>query len=126
MRKLILFIAFVFVLGIGAVQAEEADALFAWVNGSSTCYQLSAMPIVSYEHGDAVLTISGIEQLRVAAKSIEDLTITYGVYKDSTPADAKSTTIKDEVVHKVGKYIIGGRLIIVKDGKQYDAEGREL
>lgn len=126
MRKLILFIASMFVSSMGAMQAKEADALFAWVNGSSTCYQLSAMPIVTYNNGAAVLSINGVEQLRVEAESIEDLTITYGVYQAPTPADVESTNVKDEMVHKVGKYIIGGRLIIVKDGKQYDTEGREL
>ncbi len=123
MRKLLLFIASVFVLSIGAAQAEEADAVFFWINGSNTCYQLSKMPVISYDNGAAVLTIDGITQLRVEAESIEDLTITYGVY---APADIKSMTTEDAMVHKVGKYIIGGRLIIVKDGQQFDAEGRKL
>ncbi len=123
MRKLLLFIASMFVLSIGAAQAEEADAVFFWINGSNTCYQLSQMPVISYDNGAAVLTIDGIEQLRVPAGSLEDLTITYGVY---APADIKSVTSEDTKVHKVGKYIIGGRLIIVKDGQQFDAEGRKL
>lgn len=123
MKKLFFFLASVFVLSIGAAQAEEADAVFFWVNGSNTCYQLSKMPVVSYDNGAAVLTIDGIEQLRVPAESLEDLTITYGVY---APADIKSVTSEDTKVHKVGKYIIGGRLIIVKDGQQFDAEGRKL
>lgn len=123
MRKLLLFIASVFVLSIGAAQAEEADAVFFWMNGSNTCYQLSKMPVVSYDEGAAVLTIDGITQLRVEAESIEDLTITYGVY---APADIKSMTTEDAMVHKVGKYIIGGRLIIVKDGQQFDVKGRKL
>lgn len=123
MRKLLLFIASAFVLSIGAAQAEEADAVFFWMNGSNTCYQLSKMPVVSYDEGVAVLTIDGITQLRVEAESIEDLTITYGVY---APADIKSMTTEDAMVHKVGKYIIGGRLIIVKDGQQFDTEGRKL
>lgn len=123
MRQLILFIASVFVLSIGAAQAEEADAVFFWINGSNTCYQLSKMPVISYDNGAAVLTIDGITQLRVEAESIEDLTITYGVY---APADIKSMTTEDAMVHKVGKYIIGGRLIIVKNGEQFDTEGRKL
>ncbi len=126
MRKLILFIASVFVLSIGAAQAEEADAVFFWVNGSNTCYQLSQMPVVSYDEGAAVLTIDGITQLRVEAESLEDLTITYGIYQAPTPTDIESSTTEDTKVHKVGKYIIGGRLIIVKDGQQFDAEGRRL
>ncbi len=126
MRKLLLFIASAFVLSIGAVQAKEADAVFFWINGSNTCYQLSKMPVVSYDNGAAVLTIDGITQLRVEAESLEDLTLTYGIYQAPTPADIESATIEDVKVHKVGKYIIGGRLIIVKDGEQFDAEGRKL
>ncbi len=113
-----------FVLSMGAVHAEEVDAVFFWVKGSNTCYQLNEMPVVSYDNGAAVLTIDGKEQLRVEAESIEDLTITYGVYQ--RPTDIQSTTIEDTKVHKVGKYIIGGRLIIVKDGQQFDVEGRKL
>ena len=126
MKKLFFFLASVFVLSIGAAQAEEADAVFFWVNGSNTCYQLSKMPVVSYDNGAAVLTIDGIEQLRVDAESLEDLTITYGVYQAPIPTDIESATIENTKVHKVGKYIIGGRLIIIKDDKQFDAEGRKL
>ena len=126
MRKLILFIASVFVLSIGAAQAEEADAVFFWINGSNTCYQFSQMPVISYDKGAAVLTIDGIEQLRVPAESLEDLTITYGIYQSPYLTDVESMTAEDTKVHKVGKYIIGGRLIIVKDGQQFDAEGRKL
>ena len=126
MRKLILFIASVLVLSIGTIQAEEADAVFFWINGSNTCYQLSQMPVVSYDNGATVLTIDGIEQLRVEAESLEDLTITYGVYQTPTPTNIDSLTAEDIKVHKAGKYIIGGRLIIVKDGEQFDAQGRRL
>lgn len=126
MKKLFLFLASVFVLSIGVAQAEEANAVFFWVNGSNTCYQLSKMPVVSYDNGAAVLTIDGIEQLRVPAESLEDLTITYGVYQAPTPTDVESTTPDDTKVHKIGKYIIGGRLVIIKDDKQFDAEGRKL
>lgn len=126
MKGLFVFIASLFVLSIGAAQAKEADAVFFWINGSNTCYQLSKMPVVSYDNGAAVLTIDGIEQLRVPAESLEDLTITYGVYQAPTPTDVESMTAENTKVHKVGKYIIGGRLVIIKDDKQFDAEGRKL
>ena len=111
---------------IRAAEAEEADAVYAWVNGTSKCYRLSDMPVVSYDQGDVVLSIDGVEQLRVYAENIEQLTITYGIYqqKPDTPTDAEQT--EPSAVRKVGKYIIGGQLIIVVDGVQYDAEGRQL
>lgn len=107
-------------------EAEEADAVYAWVDGTSKCYRLSDMPVVSYDQGDAVLTIDGVEQLRVAAESIEQLTITYGVYKSQPDIPTGVEQTEPSSVRKVGKYIIGGQLIIVVDGVQYDANGRVL
>lgn len=127
--KKILFLAML-MLGVGVVHAEIAkagktdEAVFVWLNGSSTCYRLSEMPVVSYESGAAVLTIRGVEQLRVPAESIGQLTITYGIYQPPTPTSVEPNASADAVVHQVGKYIIGGQLIIVKDGVQYDVHGR--
>lgn len=111
---------------ISAAEADEADAVYAWVNGTSKCYRLSDMPVVSYDQGDAVLTIDGVEQLRVAAESIEQLTITYGVYKSQPDIPTGAEQTEPSSVRKVGKYIIGGQLVIVIDGVQYDANGRVL
>lgn len=111
---------------VGTAEAEEADAVYAWVNGASKCYRLSDMPVVSYEQGDAVLTIDGVEQLRVAAESIEQLMITYGVYKSQSDIPTNAEQAEPSSVRKVGKYIIGGQLVIVVDGVQYDANGRVL
>lgn len=127
--KKILFLAML-MLSIGVVHAEKAgasdadEAVFVWLNGSSTCYRLSEMPVVSYESGAAVLTIRGVEQLRVPAESVEQLTIAYGVYQSPTPTSIEQDASANVVVHQVGKYIIGGQLIIVKDGVQYDVHGR--
>lgn len=122
MRKIFLWV--MLMLSIGVTWAEEADAVFCWVNGTSTCYRLEEMPVVRYENGAAVLTIRGVEQLRVAAESIENLTVAYGVYQAT---DIESVEAGENTpVQKVGKYIIGGRLIIVKDGVMYDVDGHKL
>lgn len=126
-RTIILFLFAL--LGVAGIQADGRkmkvdDAIYMWVDGSSVCYRLSQMPQIKFVDEAFVLLIDGVEQLRVKTSSLEDITMTYGVYQSSTPTDEKSVNIADTPVRKVGKYITGGRLIIVKDGKQFDAQGR--
>lgn len=122
------FVLFLFaIFGVIASRADIKmnvdDAIYMWVDGSSVCYRLSQMPQIKFVDDNFVLLIDGVEQLRVKTSSLEDITVTYGEYQSSTPTDEKSVNIADTPVRKVGKYITGGRLIIVKDGKQYDAQG---
>ncbi len=109
-------------------QEAEKDAVYAWVNGTSKCYRLTDMPKVSYDKGAAVLSINGVEQLRVPAANIDKLVIVYGVYKeDDTPTSTDSAENGgNNPVRQVDKYIIGGQLIIVVDGVQYDVHGRRI
>lgn len=125
-RTIILFLFAM--LGIIGIQADGRkmnvdDAIYMWVNGSSVCYRLSQMPQIKFVDETFVLLIDGVEQLRVKTSSLEDITLTYGEYQTSTPTDEHSVNTTDTPVRKVGKYITGGRLIIVKDGKQYNAKG---
>jgi len=105
-----------------ATMAAEKNAIYCWINGSSTCYRLSSNPVITYSDNAAVLTIAGVEQLRLPMEDISQLTITYGIYQD-TPTNNEQAE-PSTIVEKVGKYIRGGRLIIVKDGKVFDVEGR--
>lgn len=125
-RTMLLLCSLLAAITISAAEAEEADAVYAWVNGTSKCYRLSDMPVVSYDQGDVVLSIDGVEQLRVYAENIEQLTITYGIYQSNPNPPTNAEQTEPSAVRKVGKYIIGGQLIIVFDGVQYDAEGRQL
>lgn len=128
-KMLLLCCSLLAAITIGAAEVAEtaeADAVYAWVDGTSKCYRLSDMPVVSYDQGDAVLTINGVEQLRVAAESIEQLTITYGVYKSQPDIPTNAEQAESSSVRKVGKYIIGGQLIIIVDGVQYDANGKTI
>jgi hypothetical protein len=88
------------------------------------------MPQVTYDNGAAVLTLQGksTPELTLPLEGGAQLEITYGVYKETTaiekievatPQDAKS-----DKVRRVGKYISGGKLIIVRDGHQYDVSGK--
>ncbi len=107
--------------------AEEIDAIFVWVDGASTCYKLECMPKVTYNNGSAILTLSGksTPELTIPLSDNSNLKITYGIYKEptSTSVDGINDNLK---VVKNGKYITGGNLIIVKDGRKYNSKGVEL
>ena len=107
-------------------QEAEKDAVYAWVNGTSKCYRLTDMPSLSYDNGAAVLTIRGVEQLRVPAENISQLTVVYGVYKEAPTSIDPVESGENSIVRQVGKYIVGGQLIIVFDGVQYDVHGRRI
>ena len=109
------------------IHAEETDAIFVWVDGESTCYKLESMPKITYGNGTAILTLSGktTPELTIPITDNNNLKITYGVYQEPTTTSVNGITATSKVVQN-GKYISGGRLIIVKDGKKYDASGKEI
>ena len=128
MKKAITFLfslLAVFSFQVPTVAAEEADAIYAWVDGASTCYRLTDMPKVTYQGTEAVLSINGVEQLRLDLGE-KQLVITYGVYQSGPSTDIEPTEQGAQTVRQVGKYIRGGQLIIVRDGVMYDALGRPL
>ena len=131
MKKAITFLfslLAVFSFQVPTVAAEEADAIYAWVDGASTCYRLTDMPKVTYQDTEAVLSVNGVEQLRLDLGE-KRLVITYGVYQSGPSTDIEPTeqgAQTDTPVRQVGKYIRGGQLVIVRDGVCYDIHGRTL
>ena len=114
MKKLLLSVMAMLCVVMAKADETAANAILVWVDGSSTCYQLESMPQVTYSEGAAVLTLQ--------------LEITYGVYKETTAieeieVETPQDTTPDNV-RRVGKYISGGKLIIVRDGHQYDVSGK--
>lgn len=130
MKKTIVFLfslVAVFSFRAQTVAAGETDAVYVWVDGTSTCYRLTDMPKVTYEGTEAILSVNGTEQLRLDLGE-QHLVITYGVYQE-TPTDIEQTGQDGQTnspVRQVGKYIRGGQLIIVRDGVRYDIHGRRL
>lgn len=130
MKKSIVFLfslVAVFSFQAQTVAAGETDAVYVWVDGTSTCYRLTDMPKVTYEGSEAILSVNGTEQLRLDLGE-KHLVITYGVYQE-TPTDIEQTGQDGQTnspVQQVGKYIRGGQLIILRDGVCYDAHGRIL
>lgn len=130
MKKSIVFLfcfAAIFSFQVQTVAAGETDAVYVWVDGTSTCYRLTDMPKVTYEGTEAILSVNGTEQLRLDLGE-KHLVITYGVYQE-TPTSVEQTgqgAQTNTPVQQVGKYIRGGQLIIVRDGVRYDIHGRRL
>ncbi|MBQ0116164.1 MAG: hypothetical protein KBT10_09910 [Bacteroidales bacterium] len=81
------------------------------------------MPKVTYVDNIAVLTINGEDEvLMLELKDGAKLITTFGIYEPSTGL----TDVEIQPVKKSGKYIIGGKLIIVKDGMQFDIQGNRI
>ena len=125
MKKLLLTALTLFLCT--TIHAEENDAIYVWVDGESTCYKLESMPKITYGNGTAILTLSGktTPELTIPITDDNSLKVTFGVYVEPTTTKVDAVTTNSKVV-KNGKYISGGRLIIVKDGKKYDANGRQI
>lgn len=125
-KRLLLIATLMFALGLNlhADAANNHNGLFVWVNGTSTCYKLSDMPTVTYSNGSAILTLKGSAEpvLTLELKNGAKLEMAYGEYNPTAIKDVKNTSI----VTKKGKFIQGGKLIIIKDGKKFDANGIEL
>lgn len=124
MKKKLLFLCG-WMLLVMSVWAQSRDGVFVWVEGGNTCYQLSQHPQVKTQDGEAILYVDGKEVLRLKVTENHPLSISLGEYRD-TPSGIEDAVQDTQRVQKVGKYIIGGRLIIIKDGVRYDAEGRKL
>ena len=125
MRKILFTVLTLFLCTY--IHAEEKDAIYVWVDGESTCYKLESMPKITYGNGTATLTLSGktTPELTLPITDDNSLKVTFGVYKEPETTQINGVTTTSKVVQN-GKYISGGKLIIVKDGKKYDANGRQL
>jgi len=123
MKKILLLVSMAFI-SFAAMAEKDVDAIYVWVSGSSTCYQLSSMPKVTYADNAAVLTLNGqsTPELTVPLKDGGKMIVTVGVYQPS----AISELGEDTPVQQTGKYIRGGKLVIVKDGQMFDAFGNRL
>ena len=130
MKKLLLSVMAMLCVVVAKADETAANAILVWVDGSSTCYKLESMPQVTYSEGAAVLTLQGksTPELTLPLDNGGKLEITYGEYKETTAIEelevATPQNTQTDTVRRVGKYISGGKLIIVRDGHQYDVSGK--
>lgn len=128
MLKKTFLLVILFLMTILQIKADDKpiDGIFVWVDRSSTCYRLSDMPTISYSGEYAILTLKGSSKpvLELRIKNGSQLEITYGTY---IPTAIETAEVEEpSKVEKVGKIIRGGRLIIIRDGKQFDINGMEI
>lgn len=122
--KYILFITFSFFMGLSAMAEEKLNGIIAYADGSETCYLLSEMPTVTYDKGNAILTIGGKQVATIKLEGNKTLVVTYGKYVSNS---IDEVGVQPSKVTRNGKYIGGGRIVIIgKDGKQYDAAGKRI
>ncbi|MGN1246172.1 MAG: hypothetical protein ACI4UN_06025 [Muribaculaceae bacterium] len=118
-------------IAVTPVNAENINGIFAWVDGSATCFKLDQSPEVFYTEVDGVtvanLSLRGATEpvLKLPLENGATLEITYGEYTD-TPSGAETISVEKSAGNHGRKIIKGGRLIIVKDGRFYDINGIEL
>lgn len=129
---------------------DSVKGIIATYEGSEVCYRLDDIPQVTYAEEDGVkfafLTLNG-QSTPVAKLALKDgaqLIVTYGEYVPSSvdassmlngnvafgenvssSTDASSVESNNVVIDTQNgrKIIKGGKLIILKDGKQYNSNG---
>lgn len=125
MKRLLLSMALFIPLLVGAKTEAEFDGILVYANGGETCYLLSETPTVTYNDGNAILTVNGKQVATLELKGEKTLVITYGKYVPTGINEVCED--KSPKVTTNGKYISGGKLIIIgKDGKMYDTVGNTI
>lgn len=126
MKKIILSVLLSFQALLMSHASTTLNGIIVYAEGQQTCYLFSQMPTVTYnEDGKdtvAQLSLEGnaspVVSLKLTGES--KLVIEYGEVEESSAIKAVSTK---QQTGKNGKYIVCGRLVIVKDGKQYNSDG---
>lgn len=129
-KKVLLFVMMVFSITMAWADNGTINGLIATFEGSDVTYQLEKMPTVSYQKdGDnqkAILTYEGLETpIEFLLEDGKQLVITYGTYVPSGINDIESGKVQIKEMNN-RKYIVGGKLIIIKNGKKYAADGTEI
>ena len=119
--KQLFLLAVMLTCWLTAIADTVYDGIIVYVEGTENAYLLSEMPTVTYSANNAILTVDGKQVASFALNDGKEVTITYGKYSLSGISTIETQSDK---VRRVGKYITGGKLIVIgKDGKQYDTAG---
>lgn len=124
MKKKLLFILCSCVFTLHALSNTLYNGIIVYTEGGEDAYLLSEMPTVTYGKNCAILNVKGKQVASVDLSGGKKLIVTYGEYKLSSISEA---SVPKGKIQKVGKYIQGGKLIIIgKDGILYDAVGEKI
>lgn len=131
MKKLLLSLILDVLAVCYAQAAEPVKGIMCTYAGSETTYAFCETPIVKYQTEDGVqyakLYVSGSDNCvcSFALEGGKQLVITYGQFVPTSVGEVGSDNVT--ITDKDGmKYIQGGRLIIIKSGKKYTIEGKEI
>ena len=125
MKKIILCGLLSLLTSVMAQAAPAENGIVVYAEGQQTCYLFKQMPTVTYKSEGkdvfALLSVEGKETPVVSLKleGSSRLVVEYGEV-DETGVTTVSARKQEG---KNGKYIVCGRLIIVKDGKLYNSDG---
>ena len=125
MKKIILCGLLSLLTSVMAQAAPAENGIVVYAEGQQTCYLFKQMPTVTYKSEGkdifALLSVEGKETPVVSLKleGGSRLVVEYGEV-DETGVTTVSARKQEG---KNGKYIVCGRLIIVKDGKLYNSDG---
>lgn len=125
MKKIILCGLLSLLTSVMAQAAPAENGIVVYAEGLQTCYLFKQMPTVTYKSEGkdvfALLSVEGKETPVVSLKleGSSRLVVEYGEV-DETGVTTVSARKQEG---KNGKYIVCGRLIIVKDGKLYNSDG---
>lgn len=108
------------------------QGVFITISGSDTFYKLDDTPKISISDTDggkvAVLTLNGKDEpvLTIPVDGNSDVHITYGTYEVPEATSIDTVTPLSIRENNGRKIITGGRLVIIKDGKRYNANGTRV
>ena len=126
MKRIILSVLLSFQALLMTHAATSLNGIIVYAEGQQTCYLFSQMPTVTYNYDDkdtiAQLSVEAVATPVVSLKLTGEskLVIEYGEVEEESSVNAVS--IKQQT-GKNGKYIVCGRLVIVKDGRLYNSDG---
>lgn len=125
MKKIILCGLLSLLTSVMAQAAPAENGIVVYAEGQQTCYLFKQMPTVTYKSEGkyvfALLSVEGKETPVVSLKleGSSRLVVEYGEVDET----GVTTVPARKQEGKNGKYIVCGRLIIVKDGKLYNSDG---
>ena len=126
MKRIILSVLLSFQALLMTHAATSLNGIIVYAEGQQTCYLFSQMPTVTYNYDGkdtiAQLSVEGVATPVVSLKLTGEskLVIEYGEVEEESSVNAVS--IKQQT-GKNGKYVVCGRLVIVKDSKLYNSDG---
>ena len=122
--KRLLFLIFTTMLALPIMADNAYKGVIVYSEGGDVAYALQDIPTLKYDKGEVVLLVENVEVARMKVTDKKDVMVVYAAY-ETTGVDTPDA--KPSKVTRVGKVITGGRLIIIgKDGRKYDASGKEV